>query len=28
VIFAFFVVLINLAIDLAYLAIDPRVRVK
>jgi ABC-type dipeptide/oligopeptide/nickel transport system permease component len=28
VIFAFFVVLINLAIDLAYLAIDPRIRVK
>jgi ABC-type dipeptide/oligopeptide/nickel transport system permease component len=28
VIFAFFVVLINLLIDLAYLVIDPRVRVK
>jgi ABC-type dipeptide/oligopeptide/nickel transport system permease component len=28
VIFAFFVVLINLMIDLAYLVIDPRVRVK
>lgn len=28
VVFAFFVVLINLIIDLAYIAIDPRIRVK
>ncbi|GGA43256.1 ABC transporter permease [Pelagibacterium lentulum] len=28
VVFAFFVVLINLLIDLAYIAIDPRIRVK